>query len=98
MATKKRSEVLPSIPFVWCWWWDLQSSEHNCADGLTATGASHTVWVPNASAFVEQSSKVPPTKKDPKVFLVLVVGLEPTRSPTRPLRLQGEFIGLYAFC
>ncbi len=39
-------------------------------------------------AFVAQSAKVPPTKKDPKVFLVLVVGLEPTRSPTRPLNVR----------
>ena len=39
-------------------------------------------------AFVAQSAKVTPTKKDPKVFLVLVVGLEPTRSPTRPLNVR----------
>ena len=42
--------------------------------------AAHTVWVPNAFAFVVQSTKVPPNKKDRLGLLVRVVGLEPTRS------------------
>ena len=50
------------------------------ADGQGETGASHTVWVPNAFAFVVQSTKVPPNKKDRLGLLVRVVGLEPTRS------------------
>ena len=58
-------------------------------------------------AFVAQSAKVPPTKKDPKVFLVLVVGLEPTRSPTRPLNVRVchsatpasmDYVSIIIFC
>lgn len=123
MNYKKKGEVLPSIPFVWCGWWDVQSSVNLtpltgqqrrapakrcgfqtqrvcCAkhkvpptkkrpEGLfSAAGGTCSqvlTWLrwrtsedgrqPHSvgskrRAFVVQSTKVPPTKKDLKVFLV----------------------------
>lgn len=58
------------------------------ADGQAKTGASHTVWVPNARHLLHKVQKSHQQKKDPKVFLVRLVGLEPTRSPTRPLNVR----------
>ena len=58
------------------------------ADGLAKTGASHTLWVPNAKHLLHKVQKSHQQKKDPKVFLVRLVGLEPTRSPTRPLNVR----------
>ena len=89
MESKKRSEVLPSIPFVWCWSVGRAAKcQLDSADGLAKTGASHTMWVPNAQHLLHKVQKSHQQKKDPKVFLVLVVGLEPTRSPTRPLNVR----------
>lgn len=100
--------MLPSIPFVWCWWWNVQSSSNlNSADGQAKTGASHTVWVPNAKHLLHKVQKSHQQKKDPKVFLVLVVGLEPTRSPTRPLNVRVchsatpasmDYVSIIIFC
>ncbi len=65
---------MPSIPFVWCWWWDVQSSVN-----LTPLMDLQRRAPATRCGFQMQSicctkCKVPPTKKDPKVFLVLVVG------------------------
>lgn len=66
----------------------LVKCQLDSADGQAKTGASHTLWVPNAKHLLHKVQKSHQQKKDPKVFLVLVVGLEPTRSPTRPLNVR----------
>ena len=108
MESKKGSEVLPSIPFVWCWSVGRAvKCQLDSADGQAKTGASHTLWVPNAKHLLHKVQKSHQQKKDPKVFLVLVVGLEPTRSPTRPLNVRVchsatpasmDYVSIIIFC
>lgn len=62
----------------------LVKCQLDSADGQAKTGASHTLWVPNAKHLLHKVQKSHQQKKDPKVFWCWWWDLNPHGLPHAP--------------